>query len=198
MSTPRIAGFLALAIAWLSIAWGYGARGEWWGPAAALVPVVVFGVAAARDARAGTPDSSAVAGAHAAGMVAARKPARRPQAAWAQPAFQESACLAALFCLAAIGILAGAEAFPMILGATAALAAWDLLATNRPTAAANAGTARSYERRRAMLLALALAGGLLLAVAGKLLPFRIPFVVVVLLVLLDAYSLDRLSRSHKG
>jgi hypothetical protein len=193
MSTSRIFGFLALAIAWLSIAWGYSGRGQWWGVLAAALPVVIFGVAAARDARHQSSGPLGVAG----------RRAGWPQAAWQQPAFQESACLAALFCISAIGILAGADAFAMILGATAGLAAWDLFSTNRPTAAAGAGTARgstarSYERRRGLVLALALAAGLLLAVAGKLLPLRIPFVVVVLLVLVDAYSLDRLARARRG
>ncbi len=91
----------------------------------------------------------------------------------------------------------------MILGGAAGLAAWDLLSGNRPTTGAGAtavasATARTCERKRELLLALALAAGLLLAAAGKLLPLRIPFVVIVLLVLLDAYSLDRLLRSRRG
>jgi hypothetical protein len=179
MSKPTILGFLTLAIAWLSIASGYSGCGQPWGALVALVPIVIFGIAAARDARPETPGSS---------------PARRPRAAWTRPAFQESACLAAVFCVSATGILVGADAFPMILGATASLAAWDLFSANRPTAAAGGEAARSYERKRELLLALALATGLPLAAAGKLLPLRMPFVVVVLLVLLDAYSLDRLSR----
>ena len=177
MSTPGILGFLALAIAWLAIAWGYGGRGHWWGALVALVPVVVFGIAAARDR---WPKQSG----------ASR--AARPPAAWTRPAFQESACFLAIFCVAAAGILTGADAFPMILGGAAGLAAWDLLSGNRPLAGA---TARRCERKRELLLALALTASLLLAAAGKLLPLRIPFVVIVLLVLLDAYSLDRLLRS---
>ncbi len=179
MSTPRLLGFLALAIAWLSIAWGYGMSAQWWGALVALVAVVVFGIAAAGDPSGGA-------------SIRSRTPSS--QAAWAAPAFLQPACLVGIFCISAAGILAGAAAFAMILGATAALAAWDLFSVNRPIGAAASATARTYERRREVSLALALAAGLLLIATGKLLALRIPFVLVVLLVLLDAFSLDRLSR----
>ncbi len=179
MSTPRLLGFLALAISGLSIAWGYSVSAQWWGAVTALVAVLVFGVAAARDPSRGVTVPSRAASS---------------QAAWARPAFLQSACLVAIFGLSVAGILAGAAAFAVIFGATAALAAWDLFAANRPNGAAASATARTYERRREVSLALALAAGLLLIATGKLLALRIPFVLVVLLVLLDAFSLDRLSR----
>lgn len=172
MSPPRILGFLALAISWLSIAWGYSMSALWWGGLAALAPIVVFGLAAARDRRPETPFPS--------------------QATW------ESACLVAVYGISAAGILAGAAAFAMTFGATAALAAWDLFSPNRPGGAPASATARIHERKRELSLALALAAGLLLVATGKLLALRIPFVLVVLLVLLDAFSLDRLSRYLRG
>ena len=105
------------------------------------------------------------------------------------------ACLLSLVCLAAGGLLAGAPAFLMIPGAAAALAAWDLVNLDRVMAGRpSSPTARRYEQQHAVTLAAALGLGLMLAGAGRLLPLQIPFVLLVFLVLVDLFSLDRMSR----
>ena len=112
--------------------------------------------------------------------------ARRP-AGWLP-----AACLTALVCLAAGGLLTRAPALLMIGGATAALAAWSLANLDRALAGVppSESVAR-LERVHLLTLALALGLGLLLAAAGALLPLPIPFALLIALVLLDLYSLDR-------
>ena len=112
--------------------------------------------------------------------------ARRP-AGWLP-----AACLASLVCLAAGGLLARAPALLMIGGATAALAAWSLANLDRTLAGVPPSeSAARLERVHLLTLALALGLGLLLAAAGALLPLPIPFALLIALVLLDLYSLDR-------
>jgi hypothetical protein len=107
-----------------------------------------------------------------------------------------SACLAALVCLAAGGVLMRAPALQMIAGATAALAAWslanlDLALTGVPPSP----SAARLERVHLLTLALALGLGLLLAAAGTLLPLRLPVALLIALALLDLFGLDRLFRT---
>jgi len=112
--------------------------------------------------------------------------ARRP-AGWLP-----AACLAALVCLAAGGLLTRAPALLMIGGATAALAAWSLANLDRALAGVPPSESEArLERVHLLTLALALGLGLLLAAAGALLPLPIPFALLIALVLLDLYSLDR-------
>ena len=112
--------------------------------------------------------------------------ARRP-AGWLP-----AACLAALVCLAAGGLLARAPVLPMLGGATAALAAWSLANLDRALAGVPPSESEArLERVHLLTLALALGLGLLLAAAGALLPLPIPFALLIALVLLDLYSLDR-------
>jgi hypothetical protein len=109
------------------------------------------------------------------------------------------ACLVSFVGLAAVGLLEGAPAFLMILGATAALAGWDLHHFDRSMeGSAPSETARQYEGYHLRSLALALGFGLLIAVAGALFSLRIPFVFLIVLVLLDLFSLDRVFRYLKN
>ncbi|MCX6915783.1 MAG: hypothetical protein NT167_22515 [Verrucomicrobia bacterium] len=111
-------------------------------------------------------------------------------AAWLPPT-----CLVSLVCLAAAGLLEGAPTFLMILGATAALASWDLMNLDRSMAgSASSETVRRFEKRHALSLAIALGLGLLMATSGKLFSLQIPFALLILLVLFDLFSLDRVSR----
>jgi hypothetical protein len=121
-----------------------------------------------------------------AGLGLAALAARRP-AGWLP-----AACLAALVCLAAGGLLARAPALLMIGGATAALAAWSLANLDRALVGVPPSESEArLERVHLLTLALALGLGLLLAAAGALLPLPIPFALLIALVLIDLYSLDR-------
>ncbi len=110
-----------------------------------------------------------------------------------------SACLVILVGLAVVGLFQGAPAFAMIPGATAALAAWDLVNLDRTMGNIwSSGTADRFEKRHAQALSVALGLGVVMAVSGKLVPLPIPFVPFVLLILLDMYTLERLSHRLAG
>jgi hypothetical protein len=112
---------------------------------------------------------------------------RRLPAAWLP-----SASLVSLVCLAAGGLFVRAPAFLMISGATAALAAWNLVNLDRAMAGSLPVRAESQiEEKHFLTLAVALGLSLLLAAAGKLLPLQIPFALLIVLVLLDLFSLGR-------
>jgi hypothetical protein len=115
---------------------------------------------------------------------------RRFPAAWLP-----SACLVGLVCLAAAGLLVGAPTVLMFLGATAGLAAWDLMNLDRVMeSGSSSNTASRFEKMHALSLTLALGIGLLMAGSGELFSLRLPFVLLILLILLDLLSLDRVSR----
>ena len=83
----------------------------------------------------------------------------------------------------------------MLPGACIALAAWDLMNLDCSTwGGRHAESAGRLERRHAGTLAVALGVGLLVAEAGLVLSFTIPFPVMLLLVILDFFSLGRVSR----
>jgi hypothetical protein len=104
-------------------------------------------------------------------------------------------CLIALACLAAGGVLARAPALLMIAGATAALAAWRLSYLDRALAGVPPSPAAArLQRVHILTLTLALGLGLLLAAAGALLSLQIPFALLIALVLLDLFSLERTFR----
>jgi hypothetical protein len=106
---------------------------------------------------------------------------------WSAPA-----CLVSLVFLAAAGLLAGAPAFLMIPGAVAALAAWDLLGLDRTMQGSSPSeTARQFEQNHIRSLALALGLGVLVAVTGSLLILQFPFIILIGLVLLNLFGLDR-------
>jgi hypothetical protein len=164
MMPPRRLLFLACLLATLAcLTGGYGMAGFWPAGIAALLPLAGLGLAALA-------------------ALAARRPA----------GWLPAVCLAALVCLAGGGLLAGAPVLLMIGGATAALAAWSLANLDRALAGVPPSESEArLERVHLLTLALALGLGLLLGAAGALLPLPIPFALLVALVLLDLYSLDR-------
>ncbi len=108
------------------------------------------------------------------------------------------ACLAALVGLAAGGLFVQAPPLLMILGATAALGAWDLENLNRRMVdSAPSGSGAVFEKRHLLALAAALGLGLLLAGLGRLVAVQIPFVLLLALVIIDLVSLERASRYLK-
>jgi hypothetical protein len=101
--------------------------------------------------------------------------------------------------LAAVGICEGAWPILMILGATLALASWDLsnwegfVADGLPDE-----TAAWIEWRRYTYLALALGSGLLVTIVGRLVSFQLPFGVLMLLAALVLLGVDQTWRLVKG
>ena len=104
---------------------------------------------------------------------------------WVPPLF-----LAVMMCAAAAGALAGAPALLLILGASFALAAWDLADFSRSVRFSRSQQPpAALERRHAVSLAKATGLGLLAACGGALLSFRLPFIVMILLVIADLVCL---------
>jgi hypothetical protein len=101
--------------------------------------------------------------------------------------------------LAAVGIYEGAWPILMILGATLALASWDLanredfVADGLPTEI----TAR-IEWRHHTYLALALGSGLLVSIIGQMVSFQLPFGILMLLAALVLLGVDQTWRLVKG
>jgi hypothetical protein len=102
-------------------------------------------------------------------------------------------CLLASVCLAVAGQLSGSSPVLMLWGVGAALAAWDLLLLNVSLdhAAFREQTSR-HENRHLQALALALGCGLGVASFGRLLHIQLPFLVLLLLVVLAIFGLDRI------
>jgi hypothetical protein len=108
--------------------------------------------------------------------------------AWAAPA-----CLVSLVFLAAAGLLEDTPAYLMIPGAAAALAAWDLQDLNCSMQGCSPSeTARQFEKNHIRSLAIALGIGVLMAVTGSLITLHVPFAILIGLILLNLYSLDRI------
>ncbi len=101
--------------------------------------------------------------------------------------------------LATVGVCVGAWPILMILGATLALASWDLanwedfVADGLP-----AETVARFEWRHYTYLALALGSGLLVAIIGQLVSFQLPFGILVLLAVLMLLGVDQMWRLVKG
>jgi hypothetical protein len=95
-------------------------------------------------------------------------------------------CLCAATALAALALLLGFPAPPMILAAAAALALWDRL------------TAGPYRGLRLGSILVAIGGGTAAALAGRALYLRLPFLVMMLCVLAAAYGLDRARRALRS
>jgi hypothetical protein len=99
--------------------------------------------------------------------------------------------------LAAAGLMAGASPLLMILGATFALASWDqvLLDHTLTDRSSSAKTIVLFENRHNQGLALALGLGLLIDVTGRMIRFQLPLGVMIILVILVLFSLDRIWRT---
>lgn len=103
--------------------------------------------------------------------------------------------------IAAGGLLAGAAPLMMILGAVLALASWDLVQLDHSltgSSSSSAATMALFEKRHFQYLALALVSGLLMAVTGRLIHFRVPFGIVVILAIITLFGLDRIVRTLIG
>jgi len=101
------------------------------------------------------------------------------------------AALVAFVVMAAAGLLLGSTPSLMVLSTTAALASWDLVNLERFL---GARPHPLLEKRHIQILLPSLGLGLLLALAGEMISLSLPFIVMLLLVLLILFSLDRVSR----
>jgi len=102
-------------------------------------------------------------------------------------------CLLASVSLAAAGLLAGAPALLMIYAAALTLATWDLLSLDLALAGdSSEEQTRRYENRHLQSLGIALGAGLLLATFGRLITLHTPFALLLFLVALAAFGLDRI------
>ncbi len=101
-------------------------------------------------------------------------------------------CLLLCIFLAVAGILSGSVSLLMICSAGFSLAVWDLVLLdrklgNRPSDEQT----RQYENKHVRSLAPALAAGLLAGFLGHLFVFQIPFALVVILIAVVLFGLDR-------
>lgn len=102
-------------------------------------------------------------------------------------------CLTLSIGLAVVGRLTGATPGWMLCAAGLALAVWDLLFLNSALKGSlPAEHTRRYERAYLRALGLALAGGLGVASLGRLLVLRLSFLVLVILIGVVVFGLDRL------
>jgi hypothetical protein len=94
--------------------------------------------------------------------------------------------------LAVIGKLSGSPPVWMIVGSTAALAAWDLLLLDSALGNTVPGVAaRQYENRHLWTLLLALGLALLATLLGRSITIQLPFVVLLLSLAFLLFALDR-------
>jgi hypothetical protein len=102
-------------------------------------------------------------------------------------------CLAVSVCLAVVGRLSGSPFLLMICGSGFALAVWDLVFLDDALGSNSFGEqTRRFENKHLQALALALGCGLIVAFVGRLINFRIPFMVMMLLVALLIFGLERI------
>lgn len=104
--------------------------------------------------------------------------------------------LAAATAVSVIGVTSGGSYPWMVLAATFCLATWDVALLN--ASLANYSSALQVARLEKVYypsLGLALGSGLLAALAGRIIQFRLPFVVMLLLVVLAYLLLERLLRA---
>jgi hypothetical protein len=103
--------------------------------------------------------------------------------------------LICLVALAALGVLVGAPPILMVPGAAAALAAWDLIDLERTMRGSEASSAaRQFESLHVRWLLGALGTGLAIAVLGIAVSLQVPFIVLIGIIILDLYCLQRLAR----
>ena len=110
------------------------------------------------------------------------------------------AALAISIAWGAAGLLASAPALLMILGATFALASWDLVLFDHILAdnpISSTPTIALFQNTHYLSLALALGLGLLIILIGRTIHVQISFVIIGLVVLLALFSIDRIWRALK-
>ena len=101
-------------------------------------------------------------------------------------------CLFVSIGLAVVGRLTGSPPVLMICGSALALAVWDLLGLDAALGSASLGEqTHAYEASHLRSLALALGSGLLGMFLGRWLHLQIPFFIMVFLVVLAVFGLDR-------
>ena len=101
-------------------------------------------------------------------------------------------CLMGSAGVAVVGMLSGVPFLWMICGAGLALAVWDLLLLNSALGKGPYGEqTRQFEISHLRSLALALGGGLAVALLGRSFELRIPFAGLVVLVILAILGLER-------
>ena len=101
-------------------------------------------------------------------------------------------CLFGSAGLAAAGTLLGSPPVLMILGAAAALAAWDLVSLMSALGGgAEMEPSRQYEKAHMRSLTLAVGGGLFVALLGRLIRVDIPFIVLMSLSIFLVFAMDR-------
>jgi hypothetical protein len=101
-------------------------------------------------------------------------------------------CLLASISLAVAGILSGPSSLWMISSSGFSLAAWDLLSFNHQLGNnPSEGQTQLYENHHIRSLAPAVAAGTLAGILGHLFVFQIPFAVLVILIILVLFGLDR-------
>ncbi len=123
----------------------------------------------------------------AAWLLAYRSPSR----------FEPAAALVLTVAVAAAGLLIGAASFPLLLASALALAAWDLVRLERIAgciASPSPGDTDLLVRAHYSSLALVLALGLLIPLAGHALHLALPFEAMAVLIVLILFSLDRVWR----
>lgn len=104
----------------------------------------------------------------------------------------QSVCLLASVGFAVVGILIGSPAIWMVLGATMALAVWDLLLLDAAVGKrSSVEQTRHYENSHLRSLALALSVGLVVSLFGHLISIQIPYVVMLLSSAVLLFALDR-------
>ena len=97
--------------------------------------------------------------------------------------------------LAAVGLLIHAAPVLMILGATLALASWDLLLFDHALLGSSSSQAvvlLIQKHYASLALALTIGGGL--ALLGRLIQIQLPFALIVALVILACWGFDRIER----
>jgi hypothetical protein len=122
-------------------------------------------------------------------------------AAWLAARGRENAwlgtvALVASSALAAVGLWAGGSPYLMLPGATLALASWDLTLFDHSLADNPPGpVVARLEWKHYQSLALVLGIGLMAAVAGRIILVQLPFVVLLLLVAVLVFCLERAWRT---
>jgi hypothetical protein len=113
---------------------------------------------------------------------------------WNNPTSWEThICLLVTASLAVVGILLGTPPFLMILGSGMGLALWDLIYLNDSlkTDPPDVQT-RHYEIKHLQLLLQLVVSGVFLGFAGHFLRFDTPFILLVVIIILALFSLNRI------